>query len=72
MIDNGYNEIGQRVATLEANHENISETLREVVRELKSIVITLAQRTAMEKIIFAVLGGAFTLAGWLVEHILHK
>ena len=65
-------DLGQRVAVLEANQETYAETLRDVVKDLKGIVITLAQRKAVEKIAFTGVGGLFTLIGWFIEHTFHR
>ena len=64
-------DINGRVSSLEANQNNLSETLKEVVKDLKSIVLELAQKRAVEKFIYGVSAAVFTIVGWGIEHLSH-
>lgn len=62
-------DMGQRVATLEANQTTIAITLRQTVERLEKISLSQAEKKGAEKIIFLLSGGALTLIGTLAEHI---
>jgi len=65
-------DMGQRVATLEANQSHLGDTLKEVVVELKEIVLELAKKKAVEKFVLGAGGAVFTMVGFVIEHLLHK
>lgn len=71
-VDDCCVDMGQRVATLEANQSHLGDTLKEVVLELKQIVLELAKKKAVEKIFLSAGGAVFTMVGLIAEHMLRK
>lgn len=71
-VDDCCVDMGQRVATLEANQSHLGDTLKEVVLELKDIVLELAKKKAVEKFVLGAGGAVFTMVGFIIEHMLRK